>query len=231
MALRIAVLASGSGSNLASILRGIEDGKLDGQVVLVLSNKPAAYALERAKAAGIATWARAHKEFASREEFDLALVRAIQDAGADTVVLAGYMRILTPAFVRAFPGRILNIHPAILPSFPGAHGGKDALDYGVRLTGATVHFVDEIMDNGPVIMQAAVPVRCDDTLETLMPRIQAMEHRIYPQALQWLAEDRLRVEGRQVRLLPPASGTPAASASCGENEHGPWMVSPALEKF
>ena len=230
MTLRIAALASGTGSNIAAILKYIEDGRLDATVALVLSNKMEAPVLARAREKGIPTWAQDHKSFPSREAFDNAMVKAIQDAGADTVVLAGYMRILTAGFVQAFPGRVLNIHPAILPSFPGAHGGRDALGYGVRVSGATVHFVDEIMDNGPVIIQAVVPVSCFDTEETLMPRIQALEHRIYPQALQWLAQNRLQVEGRKVALLPAKKSFPTLAAT-GDGNHGPWLVSPALEGF
>lgn len=232
MTLQIAALASGTGSNVASILGSIAEGSLDARVCLVLSNNPAAPALKKAGAAGIPVWARSHAEFPDREAFDRELVAAVRASGADTVVLAGYMRILSPLFVRAFPGRILNIHPAVLPSFPGAHGGADALAHGVRFTGATVHFVDEETDHGPIIIQAVVPVCCGDTIETLMPRIHAMEHRIYPQALQWLAEGRLRIEGRRVALLPgPGNDPRTLMAPLSADADEAWMVSPALEGF
>lgn len=232
MSLQIAALASGTGSNVRSILAAINNGKLDARLRLLLSNNPAAGVLDIAAQAGIPVWARSHGDFASRESFDRAMFEAIGGSGADTVVLAGYMRLLSPFFVRAFQGRILNIHPAVLPSFPGVHSGRQALGYGVRFSGPTVHFVDEEMDSGPVIIQAVVPVDYADSEADLMRRIQAMEHRIYPQALQWLAEGRLRIHGRRVELLPPSGGVEKrAPASQGTGELGPWMVCPALEDF
>ena len=230
MTLRIAALASGTGSNVNAVFKAIESGRLDARILIVLSNKTDAPVLEEATARGVPVWARDHHSFASREAFDQAALGVIREAGADTVVLAGYMRILSTPFIQAFPGRILNIHPALLPGFPGARGGRDALEYGVRITGATVHFVDEVMDNGPVIIQAAAPVSANDTLETLMPRIHALEHRIYPQALQWLAQDRLRIDGRRVTLLP-AKQPHISLASHGRDALGPWLISPALEDF
>ena len=230
MTLHIAALASGTGSNVNAILDAIEKGGLDARLRIVLANKTDAPVLEKAGRRGVSVWARDHRDFPSREAFDQAMLAEIRRAGADTVVLAGYMRLLSPAFIQAFPGRILNIHPSLLPSFPGAHGGRDALAYGVRFSGATVHFVDEVMDNGPVIIQAVVPASAKDTLESLMPRIHVLEHRIYPQALQWLAQDRLRISGRGVTLLP-AKQPHIALASQGEGSLGPWMVSPALEDF
>ena len=143
-------------------------------------------------------------------------------AGVEYVVLAGYMRLLTSTFLQAFPGRVINIHPAILPSFPGAHGGPDAQAYGVKITGCTVHFVEELVDSGPVIIQAAVPANAGEELDDLMNRIHPLEHRIYPQALQWLAEGRLRVEGRQVFLAPADRKTVTPD--------GPWLVWPPLEE-
>ena len=230
MTLHIAALASGSGTNVNAIIAAIEKGGLDARMCLVLSNKTDAPILEKAAGRAIPVWTRDHRDFPSRDAFDQAMLAEIRETGADTIVLAGYMRLLSPAFIRAFPERILNIHPALLPSFPGTHGGRDALDYGVRFTGATVHFVDEIMDNGPVIIQAAVPISPNDTLDSLMPRIHSLEHRIYPQALQWLAQGRLKVSGRRVTLLP-ARQPRIALASQGQNALGPWMVSPALEDF
>jgi phosphoribosylglycinamide formyltransferase-1 len=230
MTLRLAVLASGTGSNAAAIINSIQEKRLDARLDLVLSNNPAAPVLEKAGANGIPVWVRDHRAFAGREEFDREMLAVVKDTGADTIVLAGYTRLLTPAFVQAFPGRILNIHPALLPSFPGLHGAADALAHGVRFSGATVHFVDDIMDNGPIIIQAVVPVSSIDTRDSLMPRIQALEHRIYPQALQWLAEGRLRIDGRRAQLLP-GKVPHVALASSGNGPLGPWMVNPALEGF
>lgn len=226
MTLTIAALASGTGSNVAAMQRRIENGSLDARIALLLTNNPAAPVLRIAEKAGIPVWARDHRQFDGREAFDAALLDAIRASGADTVVLAGYMRMLSAPFVRAFAGRVLNIHPAILPSFPGVSGIKDAIARGVRFTGVTVHFVDEEMDHGPIIIQAAVPVTGDDTPDTLAGRIHALEHRIYPQALQWLAEDRLRIEGRTVRLLP--GGT---ASSVSGDAAAAWMVNPPLEVF
>jgi phosphoribosylglycinamide formyltransferase-1 len=188
----------------------------------VLSNKPDAYGLLRARNHNIPALALDHTDFPSREAFDAEMVRAIREAGAEAVVCAGFMRILTTEFLNAFPGRVVNIHPALLPSFPGVHGQADAADYGVRISGCTVHFVDEKMDHGPVIIQAAVPAFPGEGGDALGGRILALEHRIYPQAIQWLAEGRLRVEGRHVSLRD--AGKPAAPAP--ENA----LVSPALEQ-
>ena len=224
MTLRIAALASGTGSNVRAILDAVDKGLLDARVEIVLSNKPDAPVLSKARERGIPVWVRDHREYPSREAFDSTMLAVIREVGADTVVLAGYMRLLSPVFIQAFAGRILNIHPSLLPSFPGTHGGRDALEYGVRVCGASVHFVDEVMDNGPIIIQAVVPAACSDTLETFMPRVHALEHRIYPQALQWLAQGRLTVSGRRVILSGATS-----LASHGEGDFGPWLVSPALE--
>jgi len=229
MTIHIAVLASGTGTNLAAIMKSIERGRLEARVCLVLSNKPDAPVLDIARAGGIPVWARDHREYESREAFDADMLAAIADAGADTIALAGYMRMLSSPFIKAHEGRILNIHPAILPSFPGVSGYADAVEYGVRITGCTVHFVDEQMDQGPVIIQAAVPVGPNDTPESTIARIHALEHRIYPQALQWLARGRLSVEGRRVRLRAarfPVTGLATAQAG----ELGPWMVCPPLEE-
>ena len=202
MSLPIAVLVSGSGSNLQALIDKIEAGTLDARITLVLSNKPGAYALERAGRAGLKTLCLPHADYPDRQEFDRTMIRAIKDSGAQAVVLAGFMRLLSVEFLRAFPSRVVNIHPALLPSFPGSHGQADAAAYGVTISGCTVHFVDEDMDHGPVIIQAAVPAYPDDDGETLGGRILKFEHRILPQAIQWLAEERLRIEGRKVRLLP-----------------------------
>ena len=206
--LRIGALASGGGTNLQVIIDRCQDGKLDAEIVLVISNNPDAGALERARRAGIAVCCIDHRRFAGREDFDAALVQALREAEVDLVILAGFMRIITPVFVDAFPHRIMNIHPALLPAFPGLHVQRKALEYGVRFAGCTVHFVDTGTDTGPIIIQAVVPVHDDDTEETLSARILEQEHQIYPRAIQLFAEGRLRVEGRRVlvdRSTPPTA--------------------------
>jgi len=196
----IAVLVSGSGSNLQSIIDATEKGEIPCRVGIVVSNKADAYGLERARKHGIPTEVISHKDFPSREEFDARLVEILRKSGATLVCLAGFMRVLTPVFVRAFPNRILNIHPALLPSFPGTHGPGQALNHGVRFSGCTVHFLDEGVDTGPIIVQAVVPVYDDDTEETLAARILVQEHRIYPMAIRLFFQGRLKVEGRRVRI-------------------------------
>ncbi len=196
----IAVLVSGSGSNLQAIIDASERGDIPCRVGIVISNKAGAYGLVRAKKHGIPTEVVDHKGFATREEFDAKLVEVIRKSGADLVCLAGFMRILTPVFVRAFPNRILNIHPALLPSFPGTHGPGQALAYGVRFSGCTVHFLDEGVDTGPIIVQAIVPVYDDDTEDTLAARILVQEHQIYPMAIRLFFAGRLAIEGRKVKI-------------------------------
>jgi phosphoribosylglycinamide formyltransferase-1 len=196
----IAVLISGSGSNLQAIIDASEREDIPCRVGIVISNKADAYGLVRAKKHGIPTEVVDHKGFATREDFDARLVEVIRKSGADLVCLAGFMRILTPVFVRAFPNRILNIHPALLPSFPGTHGPGQALAYGVRFSGCTVHFLDEGVDTGPIIVQAIVPVYDDDTEDTLAARILVQEHKIYPMAIRLFFSGRLAVEGRKVKI-------------------------------
>ena len=196
--LRIGALASGGGTNLQAIIDRCQDGGLDADIVLVISNNPDAGALERARRAGLAVCCIDHRLFSGREAFDAALVQALREAEVDLVILAGFMRIITPVFVDAFPHRIMNIHPALLPAFPGLHVQRKALEYGVRFAGCTVHFVDTGTDTGPIIIQAVVPVHDDDSEETLSARILEQEHQIYPRAIQLFAEGRLRVEGRRV---------------------------------
>lgn len=198
--LKIAVLASGSGSNLQAIIDEIKSGFLPVELALVLSDKPQAYALQRAKAAGVPTKVLLPADFASREDYDAELVRLLKASGAEAVALAGYMRLVTPVFLQAFPHRVLNIHPALLPSFPGLHGQRQAFEYGVKVAGCTVHFVDEGMDSGPIILQAPVPVLEDDDADSLAARILEQEHIIYPLALRLLAEGKLHIEGRRVRI-------------------------------
>lgn len=197
----IAVLVSGSGSNLQAIIDASERGEIPCRVGIVISNKADAYGLVRAKKHGIPTESVDHKGFSTREEFDVKLVEIIRGTGAELVCLAGFMRVLTPVFVHAFPNRILNIHPALLPSFPGTHGPGQALSYGVRFSGCTVHFLDEGVDTGPVIVQAVVPLYDDDTEETLAARILVQEHRIYPMAIRLFFSGKLEVKGRRVKVL------------------------------
>lgn len=198
--LRLGVLASGSGSNLQAIIDRCADGSIAAEIVLVLSNVPGAGALTRAEQAGIATLLIDHRTFAERVDFDRAVVAALQAASVDLVVLAGFMRLITAPFIAAFPERIINIHPALLPAFPGLHVQKKALEAGVRFSGCTVHFVDGGVDTGPIIIQAVVPILDDDDEARLSARILVQEHRIYPRAIQLIAEGRLRIEGRRVRI-------------------------------
>jgi phosphoribosylglycinamide formyltransferase-1 len=196
----IAVLVSGSGSNLQAIIDASEKGEIPCRVGIVISNKADAYGLVRARKHAIPTEVISHKDFPSREEFDRRLVEIIRKSGSSLVCLAGFMRVLTPVFVRAFPNRILNIHPALLPSFPGTHGPGQALNHGVRFSGCTVHFLDEGVDTGPIVVQAVVPVYDDDTEDTLAARILVQEQRIYPMAIRLFFQGRLKVEGRRVRI-------------------------------
>jgi phosphoribosylglycinamide formyltransferase-1 len=185
---------------LQSIIDAIEAGQVPAEIAIVLTDKEA-YALERARKAGIEAVCVDRKQFDGREPFEKALIEKLEAAGVTLVVLAGFMRILTPYFVGHFAGRIMNIHPALLPSFPGAHAHRDVLAYGVKVSGCTVHFVDEGTDSGPIIMQAAVPVLDDDTEETLGARVLKEEHRIYPECIRLYCEGKLKVEGRKVTIL------------------------------
>ncbi len=194
----IGVLISGSGTNLQAIIDAIEAKRLDASIELVLSNKADAYGLSRAKSHGIAAEVLDHKVFPSREAYDQAIVDLLRARGVELVALAGFMRLLSPILVTAYANRIMNIHPALLPAFPGLHVQKKALQHGVRFSGCTVHFVNEECDEGPIIIQAVVPVFSDDSEETLAARILKEEHRIYPRAIQLYAEGRLRIDGRRV---------------------------------
>lgn len=195
---KIAVLASGKGTNLQAILDAIDRGDIkEATVSLVLSDRKDAYALERASMKGILAVYIGARKGVPREEYDRQVVTYLKEQGIDLVVLAGFMRVLTPYFVEAFRHRILNIHPALLPSFPGAHGVEDALSYGVKVTGCTIHFVDEGMDTGPIILQEPVLVSDGDTVETLHQRIQVAEHRLYPKAINLFVQGKIRIEGRR----------------------------------
>ena len=203
---KIGVLCSGRGSNLASIIEAIERGEIRAEIAVVIADKADAYALERAREKGIPAVAVVYRDYAERADFERALLAELHAHGVTLVVLAGFMRILSPVFVHAYTGRILNIHPALLPSFPGAHAHRDVLAYGVKVSGCTVHFVDEGMDSGPIILQASVPVQEGDTEETLAARVLAQEHRIFPEAIKLYVEGRLRTDGRKVHILPAAEG-------------------------
>jgi phosphoribosylglycinamide formyltransferase-1 len=196
--IKIGVLVSGSGSNLQSIIDQIEQGRLQAEIKVVISNNPDAYALERAARHHLAVQVISQLDFCEREDFDRQLTETLKACDVELVVLAGFMRVLTPFFLRSFPRRVMNIHPALLPAFPGLHVQQQALDYGVKFAGCTVHFVDETVDTGPIIIQAVVPVLDGDTADTLAARILREEHLIYPQAIQLYAEGRLEVQGRKV---------------------------------
>ncbi|MFZ2268783.1 MAG: phosphoribosylglycinamide formyltransferase [Azonexus sp.] len=196
----IVILISGRGSNMEALIAARQAGNLPVNIAAVISNRPDARGLETAARAGIATHFIDHKAFAGREAFDAALAQYIDGFAPDLVVLAGFMRILSDGFVRHYAGRLINIHPSLLPSFPGLHTHQRALEEGVRIHGCTVHFVTPALDHGPVIIQAAVPVLDDDTEESLAARILVQEHRVYPQAVRWIAEDRLRLENGRVCL-------------------------------
>jgi phosphoribosylglycinamide formyltransferase-1 len=205
--LSLGVLVSGTGSNLQAILDAIAGGRLDATVRVVISNKPGVLALERAKGASVPTTCLSHKDYGTREEFDAALVRTLREASVEWVVLAGFMRLLTPTMLGAFKGRILNIHPALLPAFPGVNAQEQALAYGVKVAGCTVHLVDEGTDTGPIIAQRTVPVLDTDDAAALRARILIQEHELLVEVLGAVSEDRLEVVPRdgqrpRVRVRP-----------------------------
>lgn len=196
--LKIGVLASGRGSNFQSIIDSIEAGRINAKVGLLVVDKAGAYALERAKNHNIPHEFIDPKGFTDKDTFYVRIVDRMRSHGVGLVVLAGFMRIVRKPLLDAFPNRVMNIHPALLPAFPGLHGQGDAVDYGVKVSGCTVHFVDEGMDTGPVIIQAVVPVYDDDTEDSLSSRILKQEHRIYPEAISLFADGRLELRGRKV---------------------------------
>jgi len=202
--IRIGILVSGRGSNMEAIIRNAKEGKIDAEVVIVLSDNPNAPALEKARALGVEAlyvYPGEKKTYMTpdREE---EYVRILKEKKVDLVCLAGFMRVLKKTFLSNFPYRIMNIHPSLLPAFPGLNAQKQAWEYGVKISGCTVHFVDEGIDTGPIILQRAVPVLEDDTPERLAERILKEEHKIYSEAIQLFAEGRLKIEGRRVRILP-----------------------------
>lgn len=197
--MNLGVLVSGSGTNLQAVLDAVAGGRLRATVAVVVSNVATAKALDRARGAGVPTVVIDHKAFGSREAFDEAVVAELRARGVDCVVLAGFMRLVTPVLLGAFPHRVVNIHPALLPAFPGVHAQRQAVDYGVRVSGCTVHLVDAGMDTGPILAQATVPVLDDDDEGALRDRILAKEHELLPAVLQWIAEGKVTVEAREGR--------------------------------
>jgi phosphoribosylglycinamide formyltransferase-1 len=202
---RIGVLISGRGSNLQALLDAIACGRLDATIAVVISNRAGAAGLERARAAGIETTVLSHRAFPSRDDYDRALVQALQARNVGLVCLAGFMRLVGATLIEAFPHRILNIHPSLLPAFPGLDAQKQAIDHGVKISGVTVHLVTEELDGGPIVVQRAVPVMPDDTAETLAARILVEEHRAYPEAVDLILRGGWRVDGRRVVLTKPAT--------------------------
>jgi phosphoribosylglycinamide formyltransferase-1 len=198
---RLGILISGSGTNMQNIARRIEGGDIRARIAVVISDVEDAYGLVRAREHGLAAAFIDPGGFADRAAYDRELIRVLEENGVDLVILAGYMRLVGPEFIEAFRYRVMNIHPALLPSFPGTSGVEDALAYGVRVTGVTVHFVDEGLDTGPIILQESVPVLAGDDKEKLHGRIHEVEYRLYPQAIGYFCEGRLRVEGRHVYIL------------------------------
>ncbi len=196
--LKIGVLASGRGSNFQAIIDAIKGGRINAGIALLVTDKPDAYAIERARANGIPYLYLDPRGFTSRDAYFEKVAGELSSRGAGLVVLAGFMRIVRRPLLEAFPWKVMNIHPALLPSFPGLHGQRQAAQYGVKISGCTVHFVDEGMDTGPIIIQAAVPARHDDTEESLSQRILEYEHRIYPEAVRLFAEGRLEVRDKKV---------------------------------
>jgi phosphoribosylglycinamide formyltransferase 1 len=199
--LKLGILVSGRGSNLQAIIDAIKSKKLKVEISVVVSNVAGAFAIERAKKSGIKTAVVNGREYQDKSSYEKKVINTLVESDVDLVCLAGYMRLLSPEFVKAFAGRIMNIHPALLPAFPGLHVQKKALDYGVKYSGCTVHFVDEGCDTGPIIIQAVVPVLDDDTEDTLSARILEQEHKIYPEAIRLYSEGKLHIEGRRVKIV------------------------------
>jgi len=200
----IGVLISGRGSNLQALIDAVADGALDARIAVVMSNRPSAAGLDRARAAGIETLVIDHTGFANRLDFDRAVAEALRNRGVGLVCLAGFMRLIGAPLLEAFPNRILNIHPSLLPAFSGVDAPRQALAHGVKVSGATVHLVTSELDSGPIVVQAAVPVLDDDTVESLSARILAEEHRIYPQAVRLVVDGGWRLEGRRFIRGPDA---------------------------
>lgn len=202
--LKIGVLASGRGSNFQAIIDSIDTGYISARINVLITDNPKAFSIERAKKHGIEFLIMRPKNYASRDEYFMDIAAELKKSGVELVALAGFMRIVGKPLLDAYPNRVMNIHPALLPLFPGLHGQKQANDYGVKISGCTVHFVDEGMDTGPIIIQAAVPVKDDDTEETLSGRIIRLEHKIFPEAIKIFSEGRIEIHGRKVRIKDSA---------------------------
>jgi len=215
--LKVGVLVSGRGTNLQALIDAKEAGKLGAEIALVVSDNPQAKAIERCKKHRIPCKVLERKDFSSKKEFEEALAQALKEAGVELVVLAGFMRILSPHFLKHFPDRVINIHPSLVPAFQGLHAQRRAVEFGAKFSGCTVHFVDESVDGGPVIVQAVVPLLPEDTEESLAERILKWEHRILPQTVRWFAEGRVKKEGRKVVVEGAKYGT--------------LPVNPELERF
>lgn len=199
--MNIAVFVSGRGTNLAAIIKALKKGIIKASLSLVISDNKDAYALKRAKRAKIKAVFIDPKHSASREDYDAEIIKVLEAENIDLIVLAGFMRIISSVLIKRFPNKILNIHPALLPSFKGTHAIKDAFDYGVKVTGVTVHFVNEKMDSGPIILQQSLKIRDDDSLEALEAKIHKIEHKLYPEAIKLFVEGKLKVEGRGVKIV------------------------------
>lgn len=204
--LNIAVFASGSGSNFQALADAARDGRIDADIRLLVCDKPHAQVVKRAEAAGIETFIFRPCDYPSREAYEREILNELTRRGIDLVVLAGYLRIVTAVLVKAYEGRMINVHPSLLPSFPGLHAIRQALDYGVKITGVTVHFVDGGLDTGPIIAQEALAIEPDDTEETLEARIHPIEHKLLLGVVQQIAEGRIRLNGRHVTIDPDADG-------------------------
>lgn len=201
--MNIVVFASGRGTNFSALIRSVKKGEIKANLSLLLCDQPAAAAIGRAKRAGIKVALVERKDFASKEDFEAKIIQQLEENKIDLIVLAGFMRLLSREFVKRYKGRIINIHPALLPSFKGTEGIKDAFDYGVKVTGVTVHFVDEEMDHGPIILQRVVKIEEADTLESLEAKVHKIEHQLYPEAIRLYVEGRLKIAGRKAIISSP----------------------------
>lgn len=199
--MNIAVFASGRGSNFSAIARAVKNGKIKASLVLLVCDNPAAKVIQRAKRAKVKIVLIERKDFTAKEDFENKICQSLEENKIDLIALAGFMLILGPRLIQQYNGRIINIHPALLPAFKGAHAIQDAFDYGVKVTGVTVHFVDEKMDHGPIILQKQVLVSEDDTLASLEAKIHKLEHKLYPEAIKLIAEGKLKQEGRKVKII------------------------------
>ncbi|MBL7081209.1 MAG: phosphoribosylglycinamide formyltransferase [Candidatus Omnitrophica bacterium] len=200
--MNIAIFASGQGTNFSAIVRQIKKGRIPADIRLLVCDNPRAYVIKRAERARIKIALILREEFGSRKEFENKIIRALEKNNIKLIVLAGFMRILSARFIKRFRNRILNVHPAILPSFKGAHAIADAFSYGVKITGVTIHFVDQKIDHGPIILQGAIKVKATDTEESLEARIHRLEHKLYPEAIKLFSQGRLKIKGRRAWIIP-----------------------------